>query len=254
GDPILMLHGEPTWGYLYRRMIPALQGSGRVIVPDLVGFGRSDKPAADNAYSYRSHVRWLRKLVEALELERITLVCQDWGGLLGLRVVAQAPERFARLVVMNTGLPDGRDLGPAFLRWRRFAQQARELHVGAMLSRATGGALSPGAAAAYDAPFPDASYQTGALVFPRLVPTHSDDPGTYDNRRAREALRSLDLPVLTVYGTGDAITGPWEEDTRGLFRNVALPVHLDAGHFLQETHGEQIAVIIRDWMATATRT
>lgn len=136
GDPILMLHGEPTWGYLYRHMIPPLAEVGRVIVPDLIGFGRSDKPVADNAYSYKAHVRWLRGLVAALDLQRMTLVAQDWGGLLGLRLLAQMPERFARLVAMNTGFPDGSAPGDVFLRWRRFAQRQPVLDVPALMRRA----------------------------------------------------------------------------------------------------------------------
>lgn len=252
GDPILMLHGEPTWGYLYRHMIPPLAEVGRVIVPDLVGFGRSDKPVADNAYSYRSHVRWLRGFVEALDLQRLTLVGQDWGGLLGLRVLAQMPERFVRLVAMNTGFPDGRDLGEAFMRWRRFSQQQEWLDVPAMMRFAVRGrALTDAEAAAYGAPFPSREYQTGALVFPRLVPIHPDHPGAYDNRVAIETLKTLDLPVLLPWSDGDPITGPWESQLRAIFRNVAPPLVIaGAGHFLQEEAGEQIAAGIRDWMAS----
>jgi hypothetical protein len=136
GDPILLLHGEPTWGFLYRHMIPPLAEVGQVIVPDLIGFGRSDKPVADNAYSYKAHTRWLRGFIAALDLHRITLVGQDWGGLLGLRVLAQMPERFARLVAMNTALPDGSDPGAAFRRWRHFSQQQRFLDVPRLLRRA----------------------------------------------------------------------------------------------------------------------
>jgi len=250
GDPILMLHGEPTWGFLYRHMIPPLAGAGRVIVPDLVGFGRSDKPAADNAYSYRSHVRWMRKFVESLDLQRVTLVCQDWGGLIGLRLLAQMPERFSRLVAMNTGLPDGRDPGDEFMRWRTFAQRQRGLDVPAMMRGAIRGrALSVAEAAAYGAPFPDASYQTGALVFPRLVPTRPDHPGAYENRVAIEVLKSLDLPVLLLWYDGEPVTGPWEQHLRAIFRNAAPPLTIHgAGHFLQEDKGEQIAGHILAWM------
>src|SRR5437899_10555993 len=127
GDPILLVHGEPTWGYLYRSMIPPLARTGRVIVPDLIGFGRSDKPRAANAYSVKAHVRWLRGFIQGLDLGRITLVCQDWGGSLGLRVLAQMPQRFARLVAMNTGISDGRGCGEAFLKWRRDARRARAI-------------------------------------------------------------------------------------------------------------------------------
>ncbi|HZQ34932.1 MAG TPA: haloalkane dehalogenase [Dehalococcoidia bacterium] len=249
GDPILCLHGEPTWSYLYRRMIPALATAGRVIAPDLIGFGRSDKPVAQNAYSYRAHVRWLRTFVEALELRRITLVCQDWGGLLGLRLLAQRPERFARLVAMNTGIPDGRDPGEAFLRWRRFALQQRELDVPALLRRAVRArSLTDAEAAAYGAPFPSAAYQTGALVFPRLVPIRPDHPGAYDNRVAIETLRTLDLPVLLPWADGDPITGPWEPHLRAIFPQATPLTVRGAGHFLQEDNGEEIAEQIVRWL------
>jgi len=257
GDPILMLHGEPTWGYLYRHMIPPLVKIGRAIVPDLVGFGHSDKPVADNAYSYKSHVRWLRGFIGALDLRRVTLVCQDWGGALGLRVLAQMPERFARLVAMNTGIPDGRAPGEGFMRWRWLSQQQTWLDVPAMMRLAVRGrALTDAEAAAYGAPFPSREYQTGALVFPRLVPTRPDHPGAYDNRLAIETLKTLDLLVLLPWSDSDPITGPWEPHLRAIFRNVAPPLVVEgAGHFLQEDAGQRIAASIRDWMrATADRT
>ncbi len=249
GDPILCLHGEPTWGYLYRRMIPTLAERGHVIVPDLVGFGRSDKPALPNAYSYRSHTRWLRQFVEALDLQRVTLVCQDWGGLIGLRLLAQMPERFARLVAMNTGIPDGSPPGDTFLRWRRTSQRLRALDVPALIGQTVRRALSDAELAAYAAPFPDPSYQTGALVFPRLVPTRPDHPGAYDNRQAIAVLKSLDLPVLLPWADGDLVTGGWEPSVRAIFRNVAPPLTIhDAGHFIQEDKGEEVAAAIVGWL------
>ncbi len=255
GDPILMLHGEPTWGYLYRHMIPPLAGVGRAVVPDLIGFGRSDKPVADNAYSYRAYVRWLRSFIEKLDLRRVTLVCQDWGGLLGLRALAQMPDRFLRLVAMNTGIPDGHHMSEPFLRWRRFSQQQRALDVPALIRRTLRSrTLSDAEAAAYGAPFPSAEYQTGALVFPRLVPVHPDHPGAYDNRVAIETLKTLDLPVLLPWADGDPITGPWEAHLRAIFRNVAPPLTIKgAGHFLQEDAGEEIAGHIQRWMAKTSR-
>jgi haloalkane dehalogenase len=250
GNPVLLLHGEPTWGYLYRHMIPPLADVGWVIVPDLIGFGRSDKPEADNAYSYKAHVRWLRKFVEALALQRITLVCQDWGGLLGLRLLAHMPERFVRLVAMNTGLPDGSPLGDAFLHWRRFAQRQRALDVPALMRRTVRRSLSDGEANAYGMPFPTPAYQTAALVFPRLVPTHPDHPGAYENRVAIATLKTLELPVLLPWADGDPITGPWEAQLRAIFRNVAPPRPIQgAGHFLQEDAGMEIAEHIRHWLA-----
>jgi haloalkane dehalogenase len=251
GDPIVLLHGEPTWGYLYRRMIPTLAAVGRVIVPDLIGFGRSDKPVADNAYSYRAHARWLRRFIEALDLTHITLVGQDWGGLLGLRVLARVPERFARLVAMNTGFPMGEPLGEPFLNWRTYAQRQRALDVPALMRRALRRSLTDAEAAAYGAPFPTPDYQTGALVFPRLVPTRPDHPGAYDNRVAARALRTLDLPVLLPWADGDRITRGWEAGLRALFRNVAPPLTIaGAGHFLQEDRGEEVAEHIARWMET----
>src|SRR5262249_32898263 len=157
------------------------------IAPDLVGFGRSDKPVAANAYTYKSHVRWLRSFIEGLDLGRITMVCQDWGGSIGLRALSQIPERFARLVAMNTGISDGSSRGEAFLQWRRYSQRVPELDVPKLMrATLTKQQLTSAEAAAYGAPFPSVEYQTAALVFPRLVPIRPDDPGAYDNRVAIE--------------------------------------------------------------------
>jgi haloalkane dehalogenase len=253
GDPILMLHGEPTWGYLYRHMIPPLAEVGRVIVPDLIGFGRSDKPVTENAYSYKSHVRWVRKFITSLDLQRITLICQDWGGAIGLRILAQMPQRFSRLVAMNTGIGPGLNPGEGFMRWRFFSQRARELDVPALIGAAVlKKKLTAAEAAAYRAPFPSAAYQTGALVFPRLVPIRPDHPGAYENRLAMEKLKTLKLPVLLPWSDSDPITGPWEASLRNLFQKVAPPLTIKgAHHFLQEDAGEEIAGHIRHWMAEA---
>jgi len=250
GDPILMLHGEPTWSYLYRHMIPPLAGAGRVIAPDLIGFGRSDKPVADNAYTYRSHVRWVRGFIQALDLDRITLVCQDWGGSLGLRALSQIPERFARLVAMNTGISDGRGPGEAFLKWRRYSQQVRWLDLpGLMRATLKKRQLTDAEAAAYAAPFPSVEHQTGALVFPRLVPIRPDHPGAYDNRVAIERLKTLDLPALAIWGSEDPITASGAAHLRSILRNVAPTVVIEgAGHFIQEDAGEEVAERILEWM------
>jgi haloalkane dehalogenase len=261
GDPILMLHGEPTWGYLYRHMIPVLSRVGRVIVPDQVGFGRSDKPVADNAYSYRSYVRWMRKFILELDLSRITLVCQDWGGLVGLRVVSQVPERFARLVPMNTGIPDGGrpggssaaetgGMGGAFMMWRRLSQRLAEFDLPAMMKQAVGNReLTEAEAAAYGTPFPSVEYQTAALLWPRQVPIRPDHPGAYDNRVAIEVLRALELPVLLPWAEGDAVTRVGEGMLRSIFRNCAPPLPIrNAGHFIQEDAGEEVAEHIRRWI------
>jgi haloalkane dehalogenase len=252
GDPFLLLHGEPTWSYLYRRMIPTMAPAGRVIAPDLIGFGRSDKPAAANAYSYKSHVRWLRGFIQALALDRITMVCQDWGGSIGLRVLSQVPERFARLVAMNTGISDGSGLGEAFLKWRKYSQRVPELDV-PKLMRATlkKRQLTGAEAAAYSAPFPSVEYQTAALVFPRLVPIRPDHPGAYDNRVAIERLKALDLPALLPWASDDPITAPAEAHLRSMFKNVAPRLIIQrAGHFIQEDAGEELAWQILSWIAT----
>ena len=251
GDPILMLHGEPTWGYLYRRMIPTLSEIGRVIVPDLIGFGRSDKPVADNAYSYKAHVRWIRKFIQALALQRITLVCQDWGGEIGLRIVAQIPERFRRLVPMNTGIPYGRGASgsEAFMAWRRYSQQLREMDIPSILQYiGLRRPLSDAEAAAYNAPFPSKEYQTGALVFPRLVVIRSNHPGSYDNYQAVQTLKTLDLPVLLPWSDGDPITREGEYMLRSIFKNCVPPLTINAGHFIQEDAGEEVAEHIRAWI------
>ena len=250
GDPILMLHGEPTWGYLYRDMIPPLSEIGRVVVPDLIGFGRSDKPVADNAYTYKSHGRWVRKFITNLNLQKITLIGQDWGGAIGLRILAQMPERFSRLVAMNTGIGPGLNPGKGFRRWRYISQRVQELDVSGLMRNAVlRRKLTDGEAAAYDAPFPSVDYQTGALVFPRLVPVRPDHPGAYENRIAMEKLKNLNLPVLLPWADQDPITGPWEAALRKLFRKVAPPLTIKgAGHFLQEDAGEEIAGHIRQWM------
>ena len=244
GDPILLLHGEPTWGYIYRKMIPALAKVGRVIVPDYIGFGRSDKPVADNAYSYKSHCRWMLQFINKLDLKNITLVCQDWGGPIGLRVVSQMPDRFCRIVPMNTGIPNGMGFSDAFMVWRKFSQRQRFLDV-----RIGSSALTPEEQNAYRAPFPSEEYQTGALVFPRLVPIRPDHPGAYDNRVAIEILRTLDIPVLPVAGENDPITSGAVHVLRGIFKNVAPVVTIkNAGHFIQEDAGEEVAKRIVEWM------
>jgi haloalkane dehalogenase len=244
GNPFLLLHGEPTWGYIYRKMILRLSQVGRVIIPDLIGFGRSDKPVMDNAYSYRSHCRWIRQFILTLDLKNITLVCQDWGGLIGLRIVSQLPDRFARIVPMNTGIPDGRRMNEAFTAWRRYSQRQRFLDV-----RIGGIALSEEEQEAYRAPFPSAEYQAGALVFPRLVPDRPDHPGAYDNRVAIEKLRTLDIPVLPIAGENDPITAGAERVLRRIFANVASVISIkNAGHFIQEDAGDEVAKHILGWI------
>ena len=251
GDPILLLHGEPTWGYLWRRVIPPLAGRGRVIVPDLIGFGRSDKPVASNAYSLRSHARWVRGFIQALDLQRVTLVAHDWGGVLGLRALAEMPERFSRLVALNTGMPDGRGRGEAFMKWRRFSQRVELLDIPRLLAATlTRKTLRPEEAAAYQAPFPSRPFQTAALVFPRLVPIRPDHPGARENRAAIERLKTLELPVLLPWGDQDPVTAGGEAHLRSIFRNAAPPLPIrGAGHFVPEDAGEELAARILEWMS-----
>ncbi len=249
GEPILCLHGEPMWGYLYRRMMPGLAKAGRVIVPDLIGFGRSDKPVAENAYSYKSHVRWMKKFLIALDLTNITIVAQDWGGSIGLRVVAEMPERFKRVVMMNTGIANGMPFGADFLAWRRFSQDQVFMDVPALVKGAIQKKLSEAEYAAYGAPFPSKEFGRGNLVFPRLVPVRPDHPGTYDNLRAIKTLGQMDIPVLLFWGDRDFITKNGVNFLQRIFKNAAEPVVIPgAGHFIQEDAGEDVAKRIAEWI------
>jgi len=256
-DPVLCLHGEPSWSYLYRKMVPLLVAAGhRVIAPDLVGFGRSDKPSERSDYSYQSHVDWLRATIEALDLRRITLVCQDWGGLLGLRIAGETPERFARIVAANTFLPTGDTAASeAFLAWRKFSQNVPEFPTGRILQGATQTELSPEVVAAYDAPFPDEAYKAGARQFPLLVPIAPDDPGAAANRTAWQGLERFEKPFLTAFSDGDPVTrgneAPLQQRIPGA-RGQRHTTITGGGHFLQEDCGEALAQVVIDFIA-ATR-
>ena len=209
GPTVLLLHGEPSWSYLYRTMIPVLVDAGyRCVAPDLIGFGRSDKPTELSDYTYARHVEWLRSvLFDALDLSDVALFCQDWGGLLGLRLVAEQPDRFAAVCASNTGLPDGSyRLPQPWWDFHDFVVRTPELPVGFLVTAGCAQPVSPEVAAAYDAPFPDASYQAGAKAFPDLIPQAEDDVATPDNRAAWEVLKTFDKPVLTAFSDGDPIT------------------------------------------------
>ena len=246
GPVVLMLHGEPTWSYLYRKMIPIVAAAGyRVIAPDLIGFGKSDKIAEAEAYSYASHVGWLTDFVLDLDLQNITLVCQDWGGLLGLRVAAENPDRFARVVAANTFLPTGdQPASEAFLQWRQFSQTIPAFPVGNIVNMGCVHKLSADAIAAYDAPFPDESYKTAARVFPALVPITPDDPAAEANRKAWEVLKTWQKPFLTCFSDSDPITRGGDTALQKLIPGTTGQPHVtieQGGHFLQEDQGEKWA-------------
>ena len=253
-EPVLLLHGEPSWSFLYRRMIPVLLDAGlRVVAPDLVGFGRSDKPAATSDYTYARHVEWMRAaLLDQIGLTGITLVAQDWGGLVGLRVLAENPDRFARAVVANTGLPTGdQPMSDAFLAWQRYSQDTPDFAVGRIVSGGCAVPLAPEVVAAYDAPFPDDSYKSGARVFPTLVPTSPDDPAADANRAAWDVLRQWDKPFLTAFSDSDAITRGGDRVFQKLVPGAAGREHVTlpgGGHFLQEDIGPDFARVVADFV------
>ena len=255
GPVVLLLHGEPSWCFLYRKMIPTLVGAGlRCIAPDLVGFGRSDKPTERSDYTYARHVEWMRAaLFDALDLQEITLVCQDWGGLIGLRLVGEHPDRFARVVAANTFLPTGdTPPGDAFLNWQRFSQTVEDFDVGFIVSSGCASNPLPEAVvAAYSAPFPDDRYKAGARQFPMLVPTSPDDPAAAANRAAWETLRAFDKPFLTVFSDKDPITRGGDHAFQREVPGCAGQPHTTiegGGHFLQEDEGEQLARVVASWM------
>ncbi len=253
--PVLLMHGEPSWSFLYRKMIPIFVGAGhRAIAPDLVGFGRSDKPVRQEDYSYARHVEWMRALLfDVLDLRDITLVCQDWGGLIGLRLAGEHPDRFARLVPANTALPEGhQSLGPAFDAWRKFSQESPDFPVGAILQTATVSELSPEVMAAYDAPFPSAEFKAGARRFPMLVPVSDGDPAVPANRAAWKVLERFEKPVMTAFSDGDPITGaarPGFETRIPGAQGQPHAILKGGGHFLQEDVGPQLAALVNDFIA-----
>lgn len=257
-DPVLLLHGEPSWSYLYRTMIPVITGAGlRAIAPDLIGFGRSDKPARRTDYTYQRHVDWTRALLEALDLRHITLVCQDWGGLIGLRLVAELSSRFDRVVAANTFLPTGdRHPGDAFLAWQRYSQETPDFHVGGIVRGGCATDLSPEVVAAYDAPFPDDTYKEGARQFPMLVPTSPEDPAAEPNRQAWKVLEQWEKPFLTAFSDADPITHGGDRVLRAAIPGAAGQPHTtiaDGGHFLQEDRGEELARVVVDFVAATPR-
>jgi haloalkane dehalogenase len=270
GELILCLHGQPTWSYLYRKMIPILTSAGyRVIAPDLVGFGKSDKPTQRSDYTYASHVAWLEQFVNTLNLQKITLMCQDWGGLIGLRVLTQNTDRFARLVVANTGLPDAKGIpdemaapmhalfdtipalapvemsaklrenehGAGFMYWIKYCDSYPDLVISDVVSLSASGTMTEAAKNAYDAPFPTEDYKQGARQFPSLVPIFPDDVAIDDNRAAWKILETFEKPVMTAFSDKDPVTAGgyqrFQESVAGAQGQKHTTIE-GAGHFLQD--------------------
>lgn len=253
-ETLLCLHGEPTWAYLYRKMIPPLAAEHRVIAPDMAGFGKSDKYAELEDYSFQMHYDKLLGLIEALDLRNITLVCQDWGGSLGLTIAANHSARFARLVVLNTFLPTGEEkMSDAFLQWRAFSQKVgRRMQVGRLVAQTiTRYELPAEIIAAYDAPFPDESYKAGAAIFPSLVPISPEMPGAAEMKAARAKLAQWRKPVLILFSDSDPILGGAAGFFRRLFPTASDQPEITirgAGHFLQEEKGAEIAAEVLAFM------
>jgi haloalkane dehalogenase len=252
----LLMHGEPTWSFLYRKMIPVLVAAGyRVIAPDLVGFGRSDKPAHKRDYSYLNHVQWMSAWVEANDLRHMTLFCQDWGSLVGLRVVAEMPERFDRIVLANGGLPTGMEAVPkAFKIWRAFAVFSPWFPIGRIVKTGCADGLTPEEVAAYDAPFPSRKYRIAARLFPTFVPTTPTDPERANNERAWELFKRWDKPFLTLFSNRDPVTRGgakvWQKNVPGA-QGQPHAVTRGAGHFLQEDKGVEVAHAMVAFMQAA---
>ncbi len=246
-EPILMLHGEPSWSYLYRFMIPPCAEQRRVIAPDLIGFGKSSKPAAVSDYSYQLHLDWMVAFIERLDLRRITLFCQDWGALIGLRLAAEQEHRFARIVVGNGSLPSGDQALPgAFKIWRAFALYSPWFPIGRILNLGSRRQLSSAERRAYDAPFPSKAYKAGARAFPALVPTSPDNPASTANRRAWNYLGNWRKPFLTTFSSGDPINRGVDKILQRHIPGAQQRDHLRVrgGHFLQEDSPTQLAQAI----------
>ena len=256
-DPVLMLHGEPTWCFLYRKMVgPVVTEGHRVIAPDLIGFGRSDKPATIDTHSYAFHVEAIKELLQQLDLKTITLVGQDWGSLIGLRVAAESPDRFARILIANGGLPNGDSpLSEGFQAWRNSVvrmQQKGDMDIGRIVGNTLGGkTLNDEVKAAYDAPFPDRCYKAGPLALPLLVPINPDDPAADANKAAWQVLRQWQKPFMTAFSDGDPITRGGDRIFQRLVPGAQGQQHTTiaaAGHFLQEEKGAELAAVVNTFI------
>jgi haloalkane dehalogenase len=252
GPVVLAMHGEPSWSYLYRKMVPLLTTAGmRVIVPDLVGFGKSDKPSEKSDYTYARHVAWMQEaIIDHLDLVDATFFGQDWGGLVGLRLVADNPDRFARVVIGNTGLPTGEGApSDAFMAWQKFSQESPVFPIGQILQGATNTVLTDDEVAAYDAPFPDETFKEGARIFPSLVPTSADDPAAPANLAAWEVFKQWDKPFVCCFSDDDPVTTGGDKPFLKLVPGAQGQPHTtvtNAHHFFQEDGAPQLAQIVID--------
>ena len=251
--PFLLMHGEPSWSYLYRKMIPVLVEAGyRAIAPDLIGFGRSDKPDKRTDYTYQRHVDWMTSFIEAIDLKQAILFGQDWGGLIGLRLAAENPDRFDRIVASNTFLPTGdQPAGEAFLRWQQYSQETPIFNIGGIIRGGTTTKFGQDIEDAYNAPFPDDSYKEGARQFPLLVPTKPDDPSSAANRKAWEVLARWTKPFLCAFGDSDPVTKGADRFLLASVPGTKGQPHTTiagGGHFIQEDKGEELAKIIVQWL------
>lgn len=252
-EPVLMLHGEPTWSFLYRHMIPVITAAGfRAVAPDLPGFGKSDKLAERSGYSYQKLVDWLAAWLEIMDLRQITLVCQDWGALIGLRLAMENEARFARIVLSNGGLVTGDQTMPeAFYTWQTFSQQVSKLPIGRIIQGGTVTQLTADVLRGYQAPFPDETYKEAARILPALVPTTPNDPATRPNRKALLKLRQWEKPFLTAFSDGDPITRGGDKLFQAHVPGAQGQPHTTisgAGHFLQEDKGPELAQVVVDFM------
>ena len=242
-EVVLMLHGEPSWSYLYRKMIPTVVDAGyRAIAPDLIGFGKSDKPTEQSDYTYAKHLEWIEPIFQ--KFDKINLFIQDWGGLLGLRLVEKYASKINRIIIANTFLPSGQAANEAFTNWQEFSQKVPEFPTSGVINMGTTSKLSNEVLAAYDAPYPNETYKAGARIFPMLVPTGKDNPETANNIKAWEYLKTFNKPVLTLFSDQDPIMNGFEKIFHKLVpgcKGMPHEIIENAGHFLQEDQGKVIA-------------
>lgn len=247
----LLLHGEPSWSYLYRKMIPSLSANGfRAVAPDLIGFGKSDKPTEQSSYTYQSHLDWLTEFINALDLKNILLFCQDWGGLTGLRLAIEMDDRFDMIVASNTTLPTGNIPMPeSFMQWRVFSQHSDKFDIGRVIDNGTVQELSSEVIRAYNAPFPSEEYKAGARIFPMLVPVEADDPESVNNKAAWAKYAQWQKPFLTIFGEQDPIMRGADKVFHKIIPGAQGQEHttLNAGHFIQEEKGEELAQLMVDF-------